>query len=97
MPALKIAIAELVIVALGSAFIIIGYFWADQRGWRTYSILNIGLAIVAVASAWAVRRATSNLGLRGWPGLMVTGCCAGLAVFATLCVSFLVLLNKLGS
>jgi hypothetical protein len=97
MPALKIAVGELVIVALGSALIVTSYAWAHHHGYRSYSILVLGLTFVAVASVWAVRRATTKLGLRRWLGLAVTACCAVLATFVTLELSLVVLLNAYGS
>ncbi len=94
MPTLKLVVAQLIIVVLGSTAIVAYYVWAHPGG---YAFLALGLVIVAVASGRAARRATAKLGIRKWLGMTVTACCAGLAVFATLWVSMVVLLNTYGS
>jgi len=81
MPALKIAITELAIVAVGSALIIMFYAWAHPGA--GYSILFLALAAVAVLSAWTVRQATTNLGLRRWVGVVVVAGCTVVVTFVS--------------
>ena len=64
MPKLKIAITQLVVVALGSALIIACGAWAHQRGHSWFIPFLPALAIVAVVSAYAIGQATIKLGLR---------------------------------
>jgi len=94
---LKIAVAELGIIILGSAFIVACCALAHQPGYGTSSIVFVGLALVAVASAWAVRRETGRRGFPRRRRTVLTVCCTGLAVFATLLVSMTVLVNTYGS
>jgi hypothetical protein len=97
MAVLRIAMAQLAVVGLGVAFIDAGYLWGLPRNARTPSVLLVGLAMVAVASAWVANRALTKLRLRRWLGMMVAGACATVATLTTLEVSMIVIVNTVGS
>lgn len=90
-------IAESIVVAVAVALISSAYIFVLPRYFddrRTYSVLILGLAIVAVASGYVARKEWVATRSGGW---LLTLAISGIVTVATLLLSLFFILNNRGS
>lgn len=97
MNVLKLVIAELTLIAVGVVLIAGTYIWVLPKFFhdqKTYSVLVVGLVLVAVASGFIAHKAGANNRLPGW---LLVVCVSGGATTITLLLSLFFIVNTRGS
>jgi NADH:ubiquinone oxidoreductase subunit 6 (subunit J) len=97
MSILKLAITELSLIAIGVLLIAGSYIWVLPKFFhdhRTYSVLVMGLVLVAIASGLIARKAGANNQPRGW---ILVVCVSGAVTVLTLLLSLFFIVNTRGS
>jgi hypothetical protein len=94
---LKLAIAELALIAIGVVLIAGTYIWVLPKFFhdhKTYSVLVVGLFLVAVASGFIAHKCGQNNQPQGW---ILVACVSGAVTVLTLLLSLFFIVNTRGS